>query len=484
MDWFSNQLLVSESSQAVLFPRLTVAAVWSIPAYTMAGLHAEIRSKFAQSAHNYIVASRISQGNLDFTNSTSEERDDIEVRWLSMKHETSAFSIWKQKGKGRPRDLSPAGASPAPELGSPSAEASSPGEPPQTGWRLTRNMSFESRKRLQEQKQAWKQRQAAIASGLAAASSRPADSNGPASIAPQSRADQDAEFERAIQAAVRETSRGNAAEDIRIEQAIRHSVTALRRDTTPGSIGAPPAPPHRSNYAPSATASSSTAASTAGASTAGASTAGASTAATSTAPPAYSTDFKGGMPLSPNDFDEVTDEEYQAYIEQAVRASIAEEQSGPIRMHSYDDDDENDEEYLQAIQRSQSDQQVRSQPGQTNEGEDEELRKAIEASRAEPQRPSTDGVDDDAELQRAIEESERAHKESLAEAEDRKKEEDIVMAYIKKQSLAEEELRKKGKGKARTADDDDDGELQRAMAESMRIDGKAGEGSGTGGGTS
>lgn len=395
-----------------------------------------------------------------------------------MKHETSAFSIWKQKAK--PRDLSAAGASRASELGSPSAEASSPGEPPQTGWRLTRNMSFESRKRLQEQKEAWKQRQAAIASGLAAASSRPADNSGPASISPQSRADQDAEFERAIQAAVRETSRGNAAEDIRIEQAIRHSVTALRRDTTPGAMGAPPAPAHRSNYAPSTTGSSSTAASTAGASTAGA-----STAATSTAPPAYPTDVKGGVPFSPNEFDEITDEEYQAYIEQAVQASIAEEQGGPIRMQSYDDENANDE-YLQAIQRSQTDQQARSQPGregQADEGEDEELQKAIEASRAEPQRPSAGDVDDDAEFQRAIEESERAHKESLAEAEDRKKEEEIVLAYIKKQSLAEEELRKKGKGKAQAAGDDD-GELQRAMAESMRIDGKAGESSGAGGSTS
>lgn len=189
------------------------------------------------------------------------------------------------------------------------------------------------------------------------------------------------------------------------------------------------------------------------------------------------------MPFSPNDFDEITDEEYQAYIEEAVRASIAEGQGGPIRMHNYDDDEKDNDEYLQAIQRSQTDQQARSQPGQTGEVEDEELRRAIEASRAEPQRPSTGDVDDDAEFRRAIEESERAHKESLADAEDRKKEEDIVMEYIKKQSLAEEELRKKGKGKAHAAEDDD-GELQRAMAESMRIDGKAGEGSGTSGGAS
>ena len=65
-------------------------------------------------------------------------------------------------------------------------------------------------------------------------------------------------------------------------------------------------------------------------------------------------------------------------------------------------------------------------------------------------------------------------------------EEEVVLAYVKKQSLLEQEHRAKAAGKARATgtgagndDDDDDDDLRRALEMSMRRDGQDGEASGT-----
>lgn len=88
--------------------------------------------------------------------------------------------------------------------------------------------------------------------------------------------------------------------------------------------------------------------------------------------------------------------------------------------------------------------------------------------------------DDDAEFQRALEESRREH-ENVEERERREKAEmDIVMEYAKKQSLAEEAFRQQsgigvasgsgsGSGAAGGAEDNDDEDLRRATEESLRI---------------
>lgn len=75
------------------------------------------------------------------------------------------------------------------------------------------------------------------------------------------------------------------------------------------------------------------------------------------------------------------------------------------------------------------------------------------------------GGDEEAELKRAIEASMKdVHKEDS-----QRTEEEIVMEYVKKQSLAEEELRKKQtEGSAVTQQGDEDAELKRAMEESLK----------------
>ncbi|KAI1761282.1 glycosyltransferase family 1 protein [Hypoxylon sp. FL1150] len=433
------------------------SAFWSIPAYTMQGVHAEIRTLFAQSAQKYIVSSRISQGEDDYSNASPEEREDVEVRWLAQKEQMRGFYLWKQKEKGKAID---SGSPASSNHGSIITDQIVGNEPPKTGWLNTRNLSLDERKKLHEQKKAWKKSKAeAAATGGTFIEEAP---RGPGT---DSAHDQDNEFEEAILTAVRETSRGDSNEDARVEQAIRSSVRALRsRSATVNSM-----------------ASASTMASRSTAQDSG-----------------YMTDYKRPLPgpdvrnprpdydikhpptlppRTPDEFD-ITDEEYQALIGQAVQLSMAEQPRGIVRRDT--SESENDEEFKRILERSQTDRSVENQHDEEykkaieaseaerqTEGkvDDEELRKAIEASQVE----QTGAGGDEEELRRALEESKRAHTEELKRASSLKTEEDIVLEYVKKQSLAEEELRKsKGKQKSSDANDDDDDELRRALEESMQ----------------
>lgn len=442
----------------------------------MQGVHAEIRTRFAQSAQKYIVSSRMAQGEDDYANASAEEREDVEVRWLAEKEQMRGFYLWKQKEKGKAKD----GGSPAPsDHGSVITDQIVGNEPPKTGWLHTRSLSFDERKKLQDQKKAWRKKKAeAAATGGTFIDEAP---RGPGT----DRAGDD-EFEAAILTAVRETSRGNTSEDARVEQAIRSSVRALRsRSATVNSF-----------------ASASTMASRSTAQDSG-----------------YISDFKRPIPEPDNrlprtDYDikhppsspptvpprtledlDITDEEYQALIEQAVQLSMAEQPRGIVRRDTSESDD--DEEFRRVLERSQTERSAEdehdeeykkaleaSQAERQTEGvvdDEEELRKALEASQAEQ---TGAGGDDEEELRRALEESERAHREELKRASSLKTEEDIVMEYVKKQSLAEEEFRKSTKGKQTSRDDDDEQEqLRRALEESMQSWGGV-SGRGGGGGPS
>ncbi|XDG08853.1 hypothetical protein ABKA04_008468 [Annulohypoxylon sp. FPYF3050] len=429
------------------------AAIWSLPAYTMQGVHAEIRTLFAQSAQKYIVASRISQSQDDFVNSSPEEREDIEVRWISEKEKMKGFYLWKQKEKGKARDDSPASSA----HGSVITEQIVGNEPPKTGWLNTRHLSFDERRKLQEQKKAWRKKRAEAAATGGTFIEEPPTTHTTGN---------DQNFEEAILTAVRETSRGDAAEDSRVEQAIRSSVRLLRsRSTTISSLA--------STFSHASSAQDS-----------------GYMSMTDLRRPLPNYDIKQPVtgpalpPRMPDDLN-ITDEEYQALIEQAVQLSIAEGQVSGVQRHDVDSSD--DEDYKRALVRSQTERSAGDEDDedykkaiQASEAErgslddEEELRKAIEASQAE----QTQGVTDDEELRRAIEESEKEHKEQLARASSLKTEEDIVLEYVKKQSLAEEEFRKAKGKQADTADEDE--ELRRALEESMRTESGVSRGGGGG----
>ncbi|KAI0186151.1 hypothetical protein EV127DRAFT_346876 [Xylaria flabelliformis] len=386
------------------------AGFWGIPAYAMAGVHAEIRTLFAQSAHKYIVASRISQGNQDFNDASSEEREDIEVRWLSIKGKMKGFYSLKQKEKGKSRDASPS----APEHASVSSESLD--EPSRTGWFQNRNNGAAERKRSWKKKQAEEDVQSGPTTGTG---------------------ELDREFETAIQAAVHETSRGDPAEDARIEQVIRSSVRAMRdRSATTGSQASSLPGYSASGWVPDVK--------------------------------HPLPDEKREFPFSPDDLEGITDEEYQALIEEAIKVSITESQQQAIRMHDLEEDaDEDDEDIRRALEQSQAERDP------SHHDDEEALRQAIKASQAEQQQQSQQQQSDheeEEELKRALAESERAHQEELARMNSLKSEEDIVLEYVKKQSLAEAAFREGKNTTAGSGAEDEDEELRRALEESMRTD--------------
>lgn len=149
------------------------------------------------------------------------------------------------------------------------------------------------------------------------------------------------------------------------------------------------------------------------------------------APPAWMDEKKGGAGA-----EDITDEEFEALIAEAARRSV-------MAQGQYGSEDEDLE---RALQESQGATMVES-------GADEELRKAME-------------------------ESERAHKEDLARRTTERSEEEVIMEYVKKQSLAEEEFRRlKAQGKQPATSqggDEEDEDLKKAIEESLAISGKEG----------
>lgn len=255
----------------------------------------------------------------------------------------------------------------------------------------------------------------------------PLPTSSSSSSARQSLSD-DAEFEQAIQASVRETSKGNAEEDAMVEAAIRESIKAMR----------------------------------------------ARGALLETLPEAVE-DIPEKDPSIFDDQDyQITDEEYQSLVEKAIQQSLAShmedlywpQESGISELEGFT----TERHAPQGVDQTQ------------DEENDEEFRRAIEESKHVSTPPV---ADDEEELQRAIE----ASKQEMDREHSQRTEEDIVMEYVKKQSLAEEEFRRqvnKGKGKAAAEDDDaEDEELKRALEESLKLHkgdsaGPSGSGSGSG----
>jgi hypothetical protein len=358
----------------------------------MQGVHAQVTKMFIRSNDNYIITSRIIQGQRDFRNSTLEERNDIVTRWNNGSFDLEGFERYKRKERRSQKSR----ASPERDTtGDPSTE-------PQLGWLNHRLSLFDERirdekTRLHARKDSWKKGFRRPATASSSGSSHPP-------------IPEDAEFERAIQASVKETSRGNADEDAAVEAAIRQSVNVVRQR------GQLPEPAR--------------------------------------------TVFEKDPSVFNDAAYQITDEEYQDLIEQAIKESIA-AQSGHESLSQ--------ESGIMAASTKEP-MGTTGEDHATNHPQDEyeDLKKAIEESKNalqnHPQSPHTEE-----DLARAIE----ASREEAERERSQRTEEEIVMEYVKKQSLAEEEFRRqqnKGKGKDSGNDGgDDDEDLKRAMEESLRM---------------
>ncbi|KIV84457.1 hypothetical protein PV11_00233 [Exophiala sideris] len=63
------------------------AGIWGLPGYTAKGIYAEVAKHFGSNVQNYIIAARTAQGFEDWKNSTPEERDAIIQAWKDSKLE-------------------------------------------------------------------------------------------------------------------------------------------------------------------------------------------------------------------------------------------------------------------------------------------------------------------------------------------------------------------------------------------------------------
>jgi hypothetical protein len=361
------------------------AAVWSLPAYAMKGIDAEIRNRFSRSSINYIITSRVLEGEEQLLSASAEEQKDIIIRWRASKDELSGFYTLKQKEKKSAEK--PAAVADDP-YGHQDKEDDAAG-PPKTGWMNTRHLSLEERRALHAKKDAWKKRQA---------EQQQQKTPGGTPV-------ENEEFEQAIRESVQQTSKGDKDEDARVEQAIRASVLEMRRIAEQGRDVKAPVAENAGQAVGEADVERHAALAAVGAD---------------------------------QDLTNVSDEEYQALIEEAVKRSLA--------------------------------QQGGLQQGQGHVDDDEELRQAIEHSKRSAETGRGEHHDDEEAVRRAMMESERAHQEQL---EKEKAEEQIVLEFIKKQSVAEEELRRqRAKGKGVAGDngegEEHDEELKRAMEESLR----------------
>ncbi|KAM0255678.1 hypothetical protein ACHAQJ_005522 [Trichoderma viride] len=374
------------------------AGFWGLPAYVMQGAYAELNKFLSRSVQNYIITSRVVQGERDLQNASEGEKADILYRW---NHDADLKTIQETKLKGMEKEKSRVG----------------PAEGGSTSWFPT----FQEGRRqlgaaLGEMQQL---RQQPDRSKIRSPSPLPRTSESPSTI--------DSEYEAAIRASVRETSRGDAEEDAMVEAAIRESVKAIRKQ---GSLPDPVRLP---------------------------------------------VDSKNSDVFNDEGY-KITDEEYQNLIEQAIRESMT-GHAGELSIPQASGAQELDAVDTAAVPVHAYEPRSSGSAFTPNSDEDADLQRAIDESRKGPPiLPPREPEDDEEEhLRRAIE----ASKSEMERLQHEKTEEEVVMEYVKKQSLAEEEFRKQKEAKGKSKDvtevksdgGDDDDELKKAIEESLKMSG-------------
>ncbi|KAL2063252.1 hypothetical protein VTL71DRAFT_5057 [Oculimacula yallundae] len=193
------------------------AAIWGIPGYTFMGIHKEVRKMFGSSVLNYIISARTAQGFEDSQSATSEERLDILNRWRDHKDEYQSERMKVQEH---------------------GVDGQESGRLTPKGFMQTRHLTFDERKKLQQERKAHREEERKKSEGEGKRNCPFCRRDGSHSHKPRAvqttpmvaTSDEDhvAEFEHAIHASVAATSRGDADEDMIIERAIRASIRELQ----------------------------------------------------------------------------------------------------------------------------------------------------------------------------------------------------------------------------------------------------------------
>ncbi|KAK4229015.1 sterol 3-beta-glucosyltransferase [Podospora fimiseda] len=395
------------------------AGFWALPAYTFAGVQAEVRSKvlgIGKEVGDYIAASRVKEGEAEEWRVNEQDRMEVIRGWNILIQggggkELKGFWGWKQKEKRE-------------------AEVH----------RLQKNKSSILGDKMPSRSGTSYSSSSSLSSQFGHE-----DKTGDSTEA--------AALEMAIRESVKQTSNGDAEEDARIEAAIRASLSEMKEAAEQQQqqpvYGYPP----------------------------------------DIKRPINRVEESGG---GAEDFTNITDEEYQALIEEAVRRSLLEQQQQQRHEHGYEGQEQGvvDHHHYQgyvderaALKRKDAEagtargESSRSSslpvyelPGETLPVYSAEAPQPPALPPRSPHRTSDfrDEDEEEQQLRRAIEESERDYHRSRSQ---QQTEEEIVLNYVMKQSMAEEEFRRqqqaKGKGVVDENNDDEE-ELKRVMEESLR----------------
>ena len=430
------------------------AAIWGLPGYTFKGIYAEVQKHFGSSVQNYIIAARTAQGYEEWKASSVEQRSTIIATWKSTQFELRRKG--KKYGKDREEEIHS-------HILSHTASADSELV---SGFKNTRHLSWDERKALAEerdkQKRATRENEANAnienkrftLGHRKSSKSKPTSSRckycpfdhdsayhlrpttsfpsvqSPATYGRSSERDlekMEAEYEEAIKRSVTATSKGDPAQDAIIERAIRASVKELQK----AQAGPNAKPADEDAYKAAIKASVEEAKKARGERVA--------------REPALAT-----IPSATSQETSLHEHDDDAALTKALTQSLEEyklSQAGHAGQHKHFVHHDPDGHYFSDSEDS----------GMGTE-EDENFKKTLEESRRvhtenEEKRKLNGGVaiDGDADLQRAIEESEKLHREQMAikeaalgmsDKENEDKEHEIVMEYVKKQSLMEEKLSK------------------------------------------
>ncbi|PTB37786.1 uncharacterized protein TrAFT101_005335 [Trichoderma asperellum] len=181
------------------------AGFWGLPAYVMQGAYAELNKFLSRSVQNYIITSRVVQGERDLQNASEGEKADIIYRW---NHDPDLKIIQETKLRGQEREQSKVGSGGGPTSWFPTLQDG----------RRQMGAALEEKPRRQRSR-----------SGRISSRFSLSRSSSPAPVNWEESLNTDAEFEEAIMVSVRETSRGDPEEDAMIEIAIRESIKAMQQ---------------------------------------------------------------------------------------------------------------------------------------------------------------------------------------------------------------------------------------------------------------
>ena len=384
-------------------PFRVMGGAWAVPGYAMKGLYQEMIKSKGNGVQNYIIAARISQGYDESLSVTPQERADIVSKWKIVKvnakrkknpgGETidSLHSLVADKRKRKEDRWNRVNS----HFNKPEARPSFP--PSLSQHTSYSEASTEPVSRTNSNAlPAWKVQEQQRISRITTANSQQSQQSN-TELEAQLIAEEEAErreLEAAIAASVAENSHGNAEEDQLMARAVRASVAELERA------------------------------------------------------PANSTEqdeeeaLKRAMQVSLQEAGRSgATEEEQKLLEETLRKSLLD----TSRHHQHGSDsewDSSDTEDDADFQRIMAESKELAHL-QQHYPQDYQNAAGVQESGVAGASGAVDTTAEDEELRKVLEESERAEKERQANASKEKTEDEIVMEYIKKQSLLEEEHRQR-----------------------------------------